>query len=302
MHRETLIRRLGEGPLLADGGMGTQLFELGLAPGSSSLLWNVEQPELIRRVHERYREAGCDLLTTNSFQGSREALKMHAAEHRAAELNEAAARLAKEAAGDRAWVLADVGPFGGFLEPLGETTIAELTEIFAEQLEALKAGGADIALIETMSDTEEVAVAIGAAKAAGDWPIVSTYAYQLADDRFVTMMGTPVEDAVQRALDDGADVVGANCGTGLGLPEYLRLAEALVAAAGEAPVILQPNAGSPEERDGSLVYPATPAEMAELVPKLLDAGVKILGGCCGTTPRHLAAMREKLNEITASTS
>ena len=298
-----LREKLVHGPMLFDGAMGTQLMEAGVGTGECGVAWNVDKPEAIEAIHRRYLDAGCDFLTTNTFQGSREALGMHGLSDRAAELNRAGAEAARRAAGADALVAADIGPFGGFLEPLGPTTEDELIEIFREQLKAQLDGGADVALVETMSDPNEATKAIAAAKAVGgamgDWPVISTYAFQKPDDRFVTMMGTSAGDAVRASLDSGADVVGANCGSGLDLEDYVRLVEALAGAAGDTPVMIQPNAGSPVDRDGELSYPATPADMAAIVPRLVSAGAAIVGGCCGTTPDHLAAMRKALDATTA---
>jgi 5-methyltetrahydrofolate--homocysteine methyltransferase len=291
MSKQDLFQAIGSRPMLCDGGMGTQLIEAGMSTGECGILWNVENPDAIRAIHERYADAGCELLTTNSFQGSRVALEMHGLKERAAELNKAAAELARQAAGDRALVLADVGPFGGFLEPLGETTEDELLDIFMEQYGALKEGGADAALVETMSDPAEVGIAIKAARQTDpDWPILATLAYQKVGDGFGTMMGTGAAEATALALEHGASVVGANCGTELDLDDYRRLAEVLLRQAAGTPVMVQPNAGSPQRQGDSIVYPATPENMADIARQLAEAGVAIIGGCCGTTPDHLHAM------------
>jgi 5-methyltetrahydrofolate--homocysteine methyltransferase len=275
--------------------MGTQLIEAGLTTADCGVVWNVDRPEVIESVHRRYVEAGCRLVTTNTFQASATALAMHGLGDRASEINRAGAQVARRAAGDQALVMADIGPFGGFLEPLGETTETELTAIFTEQLSAMHEGGADLVVVETMSDPNEVAVAVRAAKAMGDWPVIATYAFQRSGEQFTTMMGTSVDDALAAAAEAGADVIGANCGTALDLDAYRQLADALLAAAGDKPVILQPNAGSPVQQDGQTVYLATPDDMATLAGDLVARGVKVVGGCCGTTPEHLAAMAEKVN-------
>ena len=186
--------------------------------------------------------------------------------------------------------MADIGPFGGFLEPLGDTTTEQLAEIFTEQLAAMYGNGADGAIIETMSDASEIAVAIKAAKAVDSRPVIATYAFEKGGDNFHTMMGTNAGDAMKAVIDAGADIVGSNCGTSLSLDDYLVLAKELVDAAGDTPVILQPNAGSPVIVDGETVHTATPEDMAGIVGKLLDIGVRVIGGCCGTTPDHLRAM------------
>jgi len=170
-----------------------------------------------------------------------------------------------------------------------------LLETFTDQYTALAAGCANVALLETMSDPPEVGVGIKAARQVGDWPVVCTYAYQKANGVFRSMMGTTLEAAVDQALEDGADIVGANCGTDLSLDDYRALADELLAAAdGKAPVILQPNAGAPRQVNGQAVYDATPADMAQLAADFVSRGIKIVGGCCGTSPDHLKAMSEMM--------
>jgi len=289
---QSLLDALATRPLLGDGAMGTQLMEAGLAPGASGELWNLEQPDAIEAIHQRYRDAGSDLLTTNTFNGTRTALAKHGLEDRTVELNRAGAEAARKAAGEAAWVLADAGPCGDFLEPLGTMDPEQLLEIFSEQYSALRSGGADAALAETMTDPAEMAVAIRAAKAVADWPVVATFAFDKAGEDYRTMMGADAAAAIGAAVNSGADVVGANCGTSLDLEDYLRLAERLIEAAEGRPVILQPNAGSPQLQGDRQVFPAKPEDMARLTSSLLDAGVKVVGGCCGTTPEHLAAMRQ----------
>ncbi len=273
--------------------MGTQLFARGLSSGSCGMLWNVERPGDVGAIHLAYRDAGCDLITTNSFGGTHYALALHGLAGRVAELNRAAAQVARAAAGADGWVLGDVGPFGDFLEPVGDVTEEELQAAFGAQMAALLDGGADAILVETMSDPAEAVVGVQAAKACNPGvPVVVTYAFQLtAPGEFRSMMGTSVDEAVRRAIEAGAEIVGANCGTALSLDHYVELAGQLVAAAGgDAAIIVQPNAGSPRTVDGRTVYDASPEEMAATARRLIDAGVRIVGGCCGTTPGHLAAM------------
>lgn len=277
--------------LVCDGAMGTQLMARGLRSGECGVLWNVERRDDVLAIHRDYRRAGCDLITTNTFGGSPAVLARHGLEERTAELNASAARLAAEAAGQSGFVLGDVGPFGDFLEPIGDTSVAQARDIFRRQIDGLLAGGSDAILIETMSDPAEVEIAVAAAKEAGAPAVIATYAFQKsADGSFRTMMGNDVEDSLGHARAAGADVVGANCGTSLTLDDYAALAGDLVAGAHGTPVILQPNAGSPRMVGDSAVYDATPEDMAALVPRLLAAGVRVLGGCCGTTPAHLKAM------------
>lgn len=286
----TLARR----PLLADGAMGTQLQQLGLAPGACGELWNADQPIRVQQVHRSYLAAGCNFLTTNTFGGSSYVLAGHGAGARVRELNLAGARLAREVARDRAWVLGDIGPFGGMFEPLGDAVADEVSVAFRQQAAALLEGGADAILIETMSDPVEAMLAVQAAKAAGAEFILATYSFQESPKGFHTMMGTSVADAMAALVAEGADVVGANCGTDLSLDDNVRLTAELVAAAAGVPVIIQPNAGSPRLVGGQITYDATAAQFAAAVPRLLAAGARIIGGCCGSTPTHLTAMAAHL--------
>ncbi len=315
MSKSDLLTELGTRTLLCDGAMGTQLIARGLAAGECGEQWNLTRPDDIEAIHRAYAHAGCDLITTNTFGGTTCSLERHGLGDQADELNRAGAALARKAVGEERphWVLGDIGPFGGFLEPIGEMSPRELRRIFEQQALALRRGGADAIIIETMVDPAEMALAIKAAQSVADWPVIATYAFNKTDGpapdsspkspsaspagtapEFRTIMGTSVADAVGQAVDAGADVVGANCGTSLGLGDYLHLARALVQAAGRVPVILQPNAGSPQMVEGKLIHPASPAQMAELVPQLKALGVRIIGGCCGTTPAHLAAMAAAL--------
>lgn len=287
---QNLLEIISRRALVCDGAMGTQLIARGLQPGTAGELWNVERPDDVEAIHLAYIEAGCDLITTNTFGATSTSLARHGLDARVEQINRQAATIARRAAGDGAFVLGDVGPFGDFLEPLGDVTVEQLTAIFRQQIDALYEGGADAIVIETMSDPAELATAVRAAKAVSPKPVIATYAFGKADANFRTMMGVATADAVRQAIDAGADVVGANCGTALTLDDYRGLAEQLVSAAGGKPVILQPNAGSPETRGGKLHYAATPAEMAELASDLRRAGVRIVGGCCGTSPEHLKSM------------
>ncbi len=291
MRTESLRQELSRRPLLGDGATGTQLQQMGLAPGACGERWNLDHPERVRELHRRYLTAGSDLLTTNSFGGTTTVLAGHGLEASAHAINVAAARLAREVAGEQAWILGDMGPFGGLLEPLGEVSPDTAAAAFRQQAVALLEGGADALLVETMSDPVEVEIAVGAAREAGAAVVIATYAFQKSAVGYRTMMGTSAAEAVTRALAAGATVVGANCGTDLSLRDYERLTVELVAAAGNAPVIVQPNAGSPVLREGKICYAESAAEFATAATRFLAAGARIVGGCCGSTPEHIAAMR-----------
>jgi 5-methyltetrahydrofolate--homocysteine methyltransferase len=292
MNAIPLLEEISRRPLVCDGAMGTQLMARGLTSGECGMLWNLDRPADVGGIHAAYRAAGCDLVTTNSFGGSRFALEFHGQAGRVAELNRAAAQVARAAAGANGWVLGDVGPFGGFLEPVGDTAPEDVAAAFRDQIAALIAGGADAILVETMSDPAEAVIGIAAAKACNkSIPVVATYTFEkTASGEFRTMMGTTAAEAMQRAIAAGADIVGTNCGTGLNLDDYILLAQQLVAAAGKTPVIVQPNAGAPRMENGKTIYDATPEQMAACARRLRETGVRIIGGCCGTSPALLAAM------------
>jgi len=285
-----LLQQLARRPLLGDGATGTQLQAMGLAPGACGELWNTAQPDQVRRVHQLYLDAGSDLLTTNTFGGTSFVLETRGAAARRRELNLAGARLAREIASDRAWVLGDLGPFGGMLEPLGETLPEAVTTAFREQAEALLEGGADAILVETMSDPAEAVLAVQAAKDAGAELVLVTFTFQQTTVGYRTMMGTTPVAALAAVIEAGADIVGANCGTELSLAAYQQLTAELVAAAAGRSVIVQPNAGSPTLIEGKISYAESAGEFAAAVPGFLHAGARVVGGCCGSTPAHIAAM------------
>ena len=294
--KTALLDELSRRPILGDGATGTQLQALGLAPGACGERWNLEHPDRVRELHRRYLAAGSDLLTTNTFGGTALVLAGHGLEAQAHAINVAAARLAREIAGEQAWVLGDIGPFGGLLEPLGDTLPETAATAFRQQAAALLEGGADVILVETMSDPAEMELAVRAARAAGAATIIATYAFQKSAVGFRTMMGNTAAESVARALAAGANIVGANCGTELSLADYEKLTAELVAAAGTAPVIVQPNAGSPIWREGKICYAESAAQFAAAAPRLLAAGARLVGGCCGSTPEHIAAMRAFVKE------
>jgi 5-methyltetrahydrofolate--homocysteine methyltransferase len=298
MNKTSLLSELSRRPLCCDGAMGTQLLARGLKSGECGMTWNLDRPADVGAIHQAYRDSGCDLITSNSFGGSQYTLERHGLGNRMAELNRGAARVAGTVAGDKGWVLGDVGPFGDFLEPLGDTTADDLLAVFRGQIDSLLAGGADAILVETMSDPAEAVVGVEAAKFCDPKvPVIVTYAFQkTASGGFRTMMGADPITAVQVAIKAGADIVGANCGTSLSLDDYVELARQIVRASNDKHVIVQPNAGAPRIENGQTVYNATPEQMADTAMKLLAVGVRIVGGCCGTTPAHLASINRAIKK------
>jgi 5-methyltetrahydrofolate--homocysteine methyltransferase len=281
--------------ILADGAMGTMLFEAGLQFGDPPERWNLEHPDRVRTIHQSYLEAGARLLLTNTFGGNCFRLGMHSLQGRVPELNRAGARVAREAvqaAGGGALVAGDIGPSGRLLAPLGDMEFAEAVEGFAEQAAALAEAGVDLFWIETMSDLEEVHAAMeGVRRAAGDVPLITTMTF---DTRGRTMMGVTPEEAAVALLGWGASAVGGNCGNG---PDEIEaVVRKMHAVAPQAVLVAKANAGIPRLVKGRAVYGAGPAEMAEYAIIVAEAGARIVGACCGSTPAHLRAMAEALTK------
>ena len=280
-------------PIVGDGAIGTMLQAAGLMPGASPELWNVEKAEAMRVVHMAYADAGARLLTTNTFGGTRPRLALHHLEDRVNELNEAGARLAREVA-DRSGllVLGSMGPTGELMEPLGTMTHDEARELFAEQAAALVAGGADILLVETLSDLGEARAAVdGCRQAAPEVPVAVTMTF---DVKRHTMMGVSPQQALDEISAMGVELVGANCGSG---PAEIEDVMTIMSAHRPDGVLLlaQSNAGLPELVDGEFRYGGTPEVMAGYAVKMRDLGVDVIGSCCGSTPAHTAAMRARLS-------
>ena len=286
-----------KGVLLADGATGTNLFAMGLAAGEAPELWNEDDPYKITALHQGFVDAGADIILTNSFGGTRHRLKLHSAQDRVHELNRKAAEIARavaDKAGRPVIVAGSVGPTGELLEPLGALNFDEAVEAFAEQIEGLKAGGADVAWIETMSAPDEIRAAAQAAIRVG-MPYTYTASFDTAGR---SMMGLHPKDihAVAAGLDKEPTAVGANCG--VGASDILSSLLDMSAAAPDARIIVKGNCGIPEFRGAKIHYSGTPELMADYVRLAVDGGARIVGGCCGTSFEHLAAMREALDSHT----
>ena len=274
--------------VLGDGAMGTMLHLAGLTDGAPER-WNVERPDVVSSIYLAYVEAGSDFISTNTFGGTRNRLQLDGLADRVAELNEAGARLAREAAGDRL-VAGSMGPTGELMEPLGLLTPAGALASFTEQAEALKAGGADFALIETMSALEEVQQAVEGARNA-DLPVAVTMSF---DTNFHTMMGVKPVKAVATISGWGVEVIGANCGNGPA--EVERIMTEMAAAKPDGVVLMaKSNAGMPRWAGDRITYGGTPEVMENYTRRMLELGVRVIGACCGSTPEHIAHMRRALD-------
>jgi methionine synthase I (cobalamin-dependent) len=298
MTRPSFTEALNSRPwLLADGATGTNYFQMGLVSGDAPEMWNFEHPDRVRDLHKRFIEAGADIVLTNSFGGNRHRLKLHDAQDKVREVNMAAAKNARaeaDTAGRPVYVGGSMGPTGEIFEPVGAFPYAEGVAAFEEQAKALKEGGVDVLWIETMSSEEELRAAVEGAAKVG-LPIVTTMSF---DTNGRTMMGiTPAAfGKLAGELAATPVAIGANCG--VGASELVATVMGISAARPDAAIVAKGNCGIPQYHDGHIHYTGTPELMADYARIALDAGAKIIGGCCGTSPEHLAAMRKSLEGYT----
>jgi 5-methyltetrahydrofolate--homocysteine methyltransferase len=291
-----------ERPLLGDGAMGTQLMFTGLEQGNCGEAWNLTQPERVFAIQRRYVEAGSECIITNTFGGSRIMLNRHSEADHVVEVNKAGVEIARKAFnGKDGYVLGDIGPFGGLLEPFGDFTVSQVQSAFEEQAAALVEGGADAIIVETQTSLEELLIGLEAAQAAGAKCIIGSMAYDVTLDgsTFRTMMGIEPERAARFMEEHGAHIVALNCGTGMEM-ERAREAVLRYKRATSLPVMVQPNAGKPRLENMKVIYDETPEQMVKGLLPLLEAGANLVGACCGSTPEHIRAFRKVMDEFLES--
>jgi 5-methyltetrahydrofolate--homocysteine methyltransferase len=276
--------------LICDGAMGTELQRHGLQPGECPELWCVENSDAVRAIHQNYRQAGSDIVETNTFCCSRYKLRKFGLEKRVAEICLAGAALAREVAGADQYVMASMGPTGEFMQPIGLESEQSFYDAFAEQATAFAAGGADAVIVETMTAIEECCAAVRAVRDNTDLTCIASFTFDpLSDGRYASMMGVYPDQFAKAALDAGAHIIGANCG--LGAEHMLKIVEILVATADGKPVMAMPNAGMPILESGVTIFPEGAEQFAVKAAELITAGASIIGGCCGTTPAHIAELK-----------
>ncbi len=280
--------------LISDGAWGTFLHAKGLKPGQCPELWNIEHPDEVFDIAKSYIDAGADMVETNSFGGSSFKLMHYGLAERCSELNESAAAISRKAAGNK-FVLGSVGPTGKILM-MGEVTPEEIYESFKEQVIALEKGGADAIIIETFTDIDEARLAIRAAKENTTREVICTMTFErTVDGEYRSMMGVSPTEMMQELVPEGVDIIGANCGNGIEgmiqIVKEIRLCNALI------PVLVHANAGMPVYDDGKTVFPESPIQTASYVKGIIDAGVNIIGGCCGTTPEHIRQIARVAREL-----
>lgn len=307
MAKGNFIDRLKAGEvLLSDGAWGTELQKLGLEAGGNPEEWNITNPEKVKQVSESYYQAGADMGLTNTFNGTRFRQKHYGMTERVGEFNQAGAKLAKEVAQKYGgFVVASMGPTGEFVEPLGLVSEDEMYEAFKEQANAVKAGGADAVVIETIFNLPEMKIAIRAAKDAGLFVMSTMFFDAKADPAtgekpkdasfgFATMFGESPAECVEAMEAAGADVIGTNCGNGI--ENMVRIVKEMKPIATK-PILVHSNAGIPKLVGTKVVYDETPEVMAAKVKALVEAGAQIIGGCCGTSPEHIRRFREELDKL-----
>ena len=291
---ENILNRLQRGEIIVgDGALGTQLMQRGLKHGEPPELFNVEKPQVIEEIAGLYFDAGAEIIETNTFGASPLRLERFSLENRMEELNRAAVEAIRRAVGEKAYIAGSVGPSARNLEPLGDAEPEQIFDGFAAQIHVLVAAGADIICIETMMDIAEAVLAVKAARSvSAEIPVIATMTFNKTQHGFFTLMRNSVKDAAEALKDAGADIVGSNCGNGM--EDMVDIAREFRRCT-KLPIIIQGNAGLPTEGENGLVYPDTPEYTADKAAEMLASGVQIIGGCCGTTPEHIRAIRSMVD-------
>ena len=297
--KKLLQDAMRERPMLADGAMGTQLILAGLEQGNCGEEWNLTHPEKVLAIQRRYAQAGSECILTNTFGGSRIMLNRHSKGDMVVEFNKAGVELVRQAFDGRdGYIIGDIGPFGGLLEPYGDFTESQVLSAFEEQAAALVEAGADAVIIETQTSLEELLLGIRAAQHAGAPCIIGSMAYDVTRDgsTFRTMMGVEPERAAEFMEEHGAHVVALNCGTGMDMARSREAVERYKKVT-HLPVMATPNAGQPKLVNMKVVYDETPEQMVRGLVPLLVSGANLVGACCGSTPEHISAFRKAMDEF-----
>lgn len=288
-----LLERLEKGEVLvADGAMGTMFMERGLKPGEPPESFNL-RPAVLEEIAGLYLDAGAEIIQTNTFGASGLKLSFYSLEDKIEKINTNAVLAVKKVVGNRAYISGSCGPCGKLLKPYGDTEPEDVYNSFEKQIHALISAGIDIICIETMTDLTEAKLAIKAAKIVSSFiPVMATMTFDPTPRGFYTIMGVNIEDATKGLEDAGADIIGSNCGNGI--ENMIKIAKEFRKYS-RLPLIIQSNAGIPQIKNNKTVYPEAPEFMAEKAKELLTIGVSIIGGCCGTTPEHIRAIRKMVD-------
>jgi len=289
----SFLERLNDEVLVCDGAMGTMLMKEGMPDGVCPEMWGIENAKILTQIHKAYIDAGSDIITTNTFGANAIKLKKFNLEDKSYQINQEAAELARDIAGDKAYVFGDMGPTGGYLKPVGDIEPDYLLSIYADQAKALEKGGVDAIILETFSDMEELKRAIMAVKENTKLALIASMTFNKLESKgFRTTSGISIPQFVDDSLLSGCDVIGANCT--LTASDIVSVVSE-VRALGTAFIIVQPNAGMPKFDGEKAIYDESPETFKEEIPRLVAADANIIGGCCGTTPEHIQAIRQVLS-------
>lgn len=298
---KTILERLKGGEILvADGAMGTMLLEKGLQPGECPESLNLTKPEILEEIALLYFNAGATIIQTNTFGASPMKLSGYGLEEKTEEINRSAVRIVRKVVGNRAYISGSCGPSGMILKPYGDAEPDLLYRGFERQIKALVSAGVDIICVETMTDLHEALLAVKAAKTISpQTPVMATMTFEKTSRGFFTIMGVSINEAAHALQKAGANIIGSNCGNGMEnmieiAREFKKITLQLRSGQASLPIVIQSNAGQPEIKDGLLSYPEAPEFFAEKTQELIDAGVAIIGGCCGTTPEYIRAIKKAI--------
>lgn len=291
-----ILERLKNGEILvADGAMGTMLFQRGLQTGDCPEQLNLTRPEILEEIAQLYFEAGADIIQTNTFGGSPLKLSDYELEDKCEEINSKAVECVRKVIGESTYISGSCGPSGRLLKPYGDTEPELLLKGFEQQIDTLIKAGVDIICIETMTDLHEATLAVKAAKNINsEIPVIVSMTFDKIPKGYYTIMGVNIEDAVKGLEDAGADIIGSNCGNGI--DNMIEIAKQIKGLS-DRPILIQSNAGIPEINDGGIVYPESPSYFEDKTLELIEAGVSIIGGCCGTTPEHIQTIRKVVDSL-----
>jgi len=290
-----LLERLNDEILVCDGAMGTMLIEKGMPEGECPDYWGIKKHKILRSIHNEYINSGADMIMTNTFGANWIKLKKYALEKKMEEINRIAVEVAKETAAERAYVLGEIGPTGGYLKPVGDIEAEDMLHMFIDQVKIFEELGVDAVILSTFSDMEELKIAIMAIKENTNIPLIASMTFQNLEIKgFRTTSGITIPQFVSEGLLAGCDVIGANCSvTGSDMAGIVSGIRALSTAF----IIAQPNAGMPRLDNGKTLYDESPDIFAENIPKIRQAGANIIGGCCGTTPGHIRRIRQEIIKL-----